>query len=316
MWLDDHKKSFYKAWWETKFQPAALERGSNVPISQGIQIGIFYKVVDQQILGSKKIPRAEKREANFSPISAAGCEGQAWSQTDGHWNNARNESHTWEAAMSWYGTLVHWSEIFGRYFWSGNPSDFFRERTYHIPLKTGKMENQSSSSKVAGRDMALFPRGFHGLSLKLQSWWIRHFLEVEIGGNGDCLVVALIKFHIWLPSSKLTWQWKIPIFNREYVFNWSIFHCHVSLPEGNSEFLLLHYYMSGSCSNHFHWWLDRYSIFLRFANFHNEDWYLKNVDVELAWEENHICIPGANKELGAWRAGFALQRVKGFGLTS
>ena len=36
-----------------------------------------------------------------------------------------------------------------------------------------------------------------------------------------------------IPSSKLTWQWKIPIFNREYIFNWSIFHCHVSLPEGN-----------------------------------------------------------------------------------
>ena len=37
-----------------------------------------------------------------------------------------------------------------------------------------------------------------------------------------------------LPSSKLTWQWKITTFNREYIFNWSIFHCHVSLPEGNS----------------------------------------------------------------------------------
>ena len=28
------------------------------------------------------------------------------------------------------------------------------------------------------------------------------------------------------------WQWKIPIFNREYIFNRSIFHCHVSLPKG------------------------------------------------------------------------------------
>ena len=36
-----------------------------------------------------------------------------------------------------------------------------------------------------------------------------------------------------IPSSKLTWQWKIPIFNSKYIFNWSIFHCHVSLPEGN-----------------------------------------------------------------------------------
>ena len=33
-------------------------------------------------------------------------------------------------------------------------------------------------------------------------------------------------------SGKLTWQWKITIFNKEYIFNWSIFHCHISLPEG------------------------------------------------------------------------------------
>ena len=35
-----------------------------------------------------------------------------------------------------------------------------------------------------------------------------------------------------IPSSKLTWQWKIPLFSREYIFNRSIFHCHVLLPEG------------------------------------------------------------------------------------
>ena len=29
-------------------------------------------------------------------------------------------------------------------------------------------------------------------------------------------------------SGKLTWQWKIPIFNREYIFKGSIFHCYVS----------------------------------------------------------------------------------------
>ena len=41
-----------------------------------------------------------------------------------------------------------------------------------------------------------------------------------------------------LPSSKLTWQWNITIFNRKYIFNfkWSIFHCYVSLPEGRLEF--------------------------------------------------------------------------------
>ena len=35
-----------------------------------------------------------------------------------------------------------------------------------------------------------------------------------------------------VPSSKLTWQWKIPIFSREYIFKTSMFHCHVSLPKG------------------------------------------------------------------------------------
>jgi len=28
------------------------------------------------------------------------------------------------------------------------------------------------------------------------------------------------------------------------------------------------------------------------------DWYLKNVDLELAWEESHICIPGGSKSIG------------------
>ncbi|CAK9108476.1 unnamed protein product [Durusdinium trenchii] len=32
------------------------------------------------------------------------------------------------------------------------------------------------------------------------------------------------------------------------------------------------------------------------------DWYLQNVDVELAWEENHICIPGAKKEENGCRS--------------
>ncbi len=42
-----------------------------------------------------------------------------------------------------------------------------------------------------------------------------------------------------VPSSKLTWQWKIPMFNGEYIFNRSIFHCHVSLPEGRFNNLTL-----------------------------------------------------------------------------
>ena len=40
----------------------------------------------------------------------------------------------------------------------------------------------------------------------------------------------LIKKHLHpnLHPWKLTWHWKIPIFNRKYIFKWWIFHCHVS----------------------------------------------------------------------------------------
>ena len=34
-----------------------------------------------------------------------------------------------------------------------------------------------------------------------------------------------------LPSSKLTWQWKSTLSNREYIFKWWIFHRYVSLLE-------------------------------------------------------------------------------------
>ena len=34
-----------------------------------------------------------------------------------------------------------------------------------------------------------------------------------------------------IPSNKLTWQWKIPILCRKYIFKWSISHCYVSLLE-------------------------------------------------------------------------------------
>ena len=37
--------------------------------------------------------------------------------------------------------------------------------------------------------------------------------------------------HLVIPSSKLTEQWKIAIFNRKYIFKGSILHCYVSLPD-------------------------------------------------------------------------------------
>ena len=47
----------------------------------------------------------------------------------------------------------------------------------------------------------------------------------------------------YVPSGKLTWQWNITIFNRKYIFKWSIFHCYVSLPECRNQghtFLVWH----------------------------------------------------------------------------
>ena len=43
-----------------------------------------------------------------------------------------------------------------------------------------------------------------------------------------------------IPSRKLTWQWKITIFTRRYIFKGSIFHCYVSLAECNGCLIFPH----------------------------------------------------------------------------
>ena len=43
--------------------------------------------------------------------------------------------------------------------------------------------------------------------------------------------IATGPWYQWLPSGKLTQQWKITMFNGKYIFKGSIFHCYVSLPE-------------------------------------------------------------------------------------
>ena len=40
-------------------------------------------------------------------------------------------------------------------------------------------------------------------------------------------------------SRKLTWQWKITILNRRYIFKWLFFHCHVSFQGCNQSSTLL-----------------------------------------------------------------------------
>ena len=47
------------------------------------------------------------------------------------------------------------------------------------------------------------------------------------------MILMLIIHHGRLPSGKLTWQWKIPILCRKYIFQWSISYCYVSFPECN-----------------------------------------------------------------------------------
>ena len=44
--------------------------------------------------------------------------------------------------------------------------------------------------------------------------------------KGYCM--GTVYMYIWLPSSKLTWQWKFAILNRRYIFKWLFFHCHGS----------------------------------------------------------------------------------------
>ena len=48
------------------------------------------------------------------------------------------------------------------------------------------------------------------------------------------LIVMKCLKHRCLPPRKLRRQWKIPIFNRKYIFQWLMFHCHVSFRGSNS----------------------------------------------------------------------------------
>ena len=58
---------------------------------------------------------------------------------------------------------------------------------------------------------------------KLQSWMEFHHQMV--------VIYESIHIHPWKP----TWYWKIPMFNRKYIFKWWIFPCHVSFQEGTLQ---------------------------------------------------------------------------------
>ena len=62
------------------------------------------------------------------------------------------------------------------------------------------------------------------------SFILGSFFCVFSGAN--CLGFGSVVDSIYIPSSKLTWQWKFTFSNRKYIFKWWIFHSYVSLPEG------------------------------------------------------------------------------------
>ena len=49
---------------------------------------------------------------------------------------------------------------------------------------------------------------------------------------GDIAMFDGLNLWGFLHPRKLTWQWNIPMFNRNYIFKWLIFHCHVSFRRG------------------------------------------------------------------------------------
>ena len=62
-------------------------------------------------------------------------------------------------------------------------------------------------------------------------WFQKYFIFYPLPGDDDIQVDFFFQtdwFNHHLHFGKLTWQWKITIFNREYIFKRSLFHYHVS----------------------------------------------------------------------------------------
>ena len=64
------------------------------------------------------------------------------------------------------------------------------------------------------------------------SWQLKTVDETYHPGDPGDWKGLSPKFYTNLPSSKVTWQWKSTLSNREYIFKWWIFNCYVCLPEG------------------------------------------------------------------------------------
>ncbi len=52
--------------------------------------------------------------------------------------------------------------------------------------------------------------------------------HIGVAGSSSQLVYPYVDKTVVLHPWKLTWQWKITMFNRRYIFKWLFFCCHVS----------------------------------------------------------------------------------------
>ena len=84
---------------------------------------------------------------------------------------------------------------------------------------------------------------------KYMPWWIKNIplynLQNHIQYIWYHLVIQSI-IHLW----KLTWHWKIPIFNRKFIFKWWLFHCHLSFQGHNLSYIAISPSCDSSCSFH------------------------------------------------------------------
>ena len=74
----------------------------------------------------------------------------------------------------------------------------------------------------------------------LHLWGQNSSFEIVIQKRHISRVKSDLLHPLRLHSGKLTWQWKIIMFNREYIFKRSTFHCHLSLPGGNTTIFRNH----------------------------------------------------------------------------
>ena len=79
-----------------------------------------------------------------------------------------------------------------------------------------------------------FEGGFRKCNWKVKMFYTQKKSSGEVPKRSGLLMCVFCACWRILPSCKLTLQWKITMFNREYIFKRLIFYCHASLQRGVS----------------------------------------------------------------------------------